>query len=441
MKLIYLVPLLLLLCRPASSQPLALVDGTVTNAATGAPLEGARVKLDSQGNSLVTSTDARGHFQFANLQPGQYTIAADLPGFLQPGESGTRTSVVATSLNLRRPIDGGPPVGPDGVPHATVNIPMTPAGAIFGKITEPGGAPCASCRVQLMRKVPLGTPPWSLLQSVNADDRGEYRISRMLAGEYYLGVDQLRGGVHVATFRPAYYPASLTPDGAKGISLATGQEFRADFGLLNLPGVRVAGEIVPPDSSKPLGAVTDLLLTLDASIIYLPVTSSATASPARFEFHDVVPGKYTLTALTRDNAAGSVLAAIQHVEITDGGLDGLQVALHPAADVPGTVIFGPGCVAVPVTIGIMELTPFTAPIGRFGNAATSAPDGTFILHGLRPGRIRVNPGFPRNFTGYPVDVTVSLNGHELPNDTLEYPLPPGASLRVGIKCNVDRRAR
>jgi TonB-dependent starch-binding outer membrane protein SusC len=62
----------LLLSRPATAQT-RIVTGTVTDASTGQPLEGARVSV--RGTALSTATSAAGQFTLGNVPMGSVTIA------------------------------------------------------------------------------------------------------------------------------------------------------------------------------------------------------------------------------------------------------------------------------------------------------------------------------------------------------------------------------
>ena len=57
----------------------ATLFGRITDAATGAPLEGARIELD--GGERAVSTDASGAFRFRALEPGRYTLRVTRLGY------------------------------------------------------------------------------------------------------------------------------------------------------------------------------------------------------------------------------------------------------------------------------------------------------------------------------------------------------------------------
>lgn len=57
------------------------VSGIVRDASTGEPLAGVTLQINSGAQSETTTTDAQGHFIVFTLQPGEYTVTADKPGY------------------------------------------------------------------------------------------------------------------------------------------------------------------------------------------------------------------------------------------------------------------------------------------------------------------------------------------------------------------------
>jgi uncharacterized surface anchored protein len=57
------------------------VSGVVRDAKTGEPLAGVTLQISSGSQSETTTTDAQGHFIVFTLQPGEYTVSADKPGY------------------------------------------------------------------------------------------------------------------------------------------------------------------------------------------------------------------------------------------------------------------------------------------------------------------------------------------------------------------------
>ena len=74
----------------ARAQTTGTLVGTVTDGATGKPVDGALVIATSpalQGEQTAV-TDARGHFTFTLLPPGRYRLAAQLQGYLPAERTG-----------------------------------------------------------------------------------------------------------------------------------------------------------------------------------------------------------------------------------------------------------------------------------------------------------------------------------------------------------------
>ena len=57
------------------------VSGIVRDAKTGEPLAGVSLRISSGAQSETTITDGQGHFIVFTLQPGEYTVTADKPGY------------------------------------------------------------------------------------------------------------------------------------------------------------------------------------------------------------------------------------------------------------------------------------------------------------------------------------------------------------------------
>jgi hypothetical protein len=57
------------------NSPRAIVEGDITNAVTGAPIAGARVKIAKPGcEPLYTRAGRSGHFRFDNVPPAAYFL-------------------------------------------------------------------------------------------------------------------------------------------------------------------------------------------------------------------------------------------------------------------------------------------------------------------------------------------------------------------------------
>jgi hypothetical protein len=57
------------------------ISGIVRDAKTGAPIAGVSLRITSGSQTVDTTTDASGHFVVFALQPDDYTLTAEKPGY------------------------------------------------------------------------------------------------------------------------------------------------------------------------------------------------------------------------------------------------------------------------------------------------------------------------------------------------------------------------
>jgi len=71
-------------------------SGTVTDALTDSPIEGATITA----NGYSTTTDADGHYSIANVPPDDYTVTASKPSYQSESTSATAVSGETTTVNI-----------------------------------------------------------------------------------------------------------------------------------------------------------------------------------------------------------------------------------------------------------------------------------------------------------------------------------------------------
>lgn len=422
----------------------AVLEGEVVNAVTGAPIARARVKLETgQDEPLYTRADELGRFVFGDLAPGSYKMFAESPGFLESGLSYANVT---------------PSPGADGTSRAHATIRLTAYAVITGKITDPYGVPVANCMVEILRKqavrpgakaspsrhlLPGGQTEITTRNQPTTNDKGEFRAARLEPGTYYVVTGPPRNsGALDSAYRNTYYPRALDLESAKPLELAAGQQVRADIQILRQSGVRVAGRLVkPPGEEISAGSRLNTTVVLEPEQAYL-LNPHRPFTHARddYEFSEVLPGKYTLMAVTRDAASDSsdvnqkpVFGAMKKVEIGDRDMAGLDVALQPLRDIAGVVTFPEGCAAVPLRIRAQGHRALS-----FGQVeAVSGADGKFLLSGVATGRftlyITTKEG---NFARVS---SIRLGDRDVLKDGFEMPYSGDDSLRVSVDCPQTRR--
>jgi hypothetical protein len=442
---------LLIASTPALARTAAatggIIEGTVVNSAIGAPIAGALVKLavsNSQSDPLFTKTDDQGHFSFANLPLGDYQLGARRPGFMITGDAAGRT---ASAYVMLRPWKQNPRSHPDvdldqttdgdGTLRVTAKVRMIPYAVIAGRVTDPSGLPMAGSNVQIYAG---GLPELANGQlrpagvTVQTNDLGEYRFAFLKPGTYYVMAGRSFSAFWDNSYHPTYFPAALTPESARPLELGAGQQEQADIKIVGQSGVRVAGRIeMPSTPEKPEGSyrTTSLMLAPRGSGAGSGYTPSTNSGTEQFEFRQVSPGDYQIMALTTEGSLlfqgpknKTLFGAIGEVTVGDHDVESVKIEMKPLPDIPGIVTFGEGC-----TPGAVRIMTFASgpSMGQTINA-TSGADGKFVVTGLSPGRFSVKVLFEQS------SPSVHLDGHDITNDSFDYPPASGAEMRINLTC-------
>jgi protocatechuate 3,4-dioxygenase beta subunit len=377
----------------------ATIEGTVLDAKTGAPVAKARVMLlRTSGRNrtrLATVSNSGGAFRIEDVPPGDYRLWAEKNryshssyGSKSPGRPGATVNVPAAG-NLKE-----------------MNIELTPAAVVTGRVTDADGEALANARVQTMsfryingeRQLSPAGP------SASTDDRGEYRIFGLPPGRYYLVATdrnqsrfrRIRGdSAPPGTTIPAvYYPGSTDPSQATPIQLQIGEERTGvDFQLSESPAATVTGRVTG-GSAESMGRVTVMLAPRNRN--FLPSAGWTAAQVDRrtgaFEIRGVLPGSYDLRAMVRGR---DQLFAREPVEVGSDDVEGITLQLLPGSTATGVVAFdaelaeGEDPSRLAVDLRARERW--------YGGDRARVKDGAIEFNNLAPGtyRLRVS-GMPRN---------------------------------------------
>jgi uncharacterized protein (DUF2141 family) len=179
-------------------------------------------------------------------------------------------------------------------------------------------------------------------RQVNTDDLGEYRMWNFQPGDYYIVAAGRSGGTAVVVgptppgglahegFDPVYFPSTKDRASATAITLAPGQEFRADLKIQMQPAYRVRGML---RNVAPYQPVTVELVRGAGEVSANRVVVNA--STGRFEVNDVVPGTYVLRAVQK--AGERELRGEQEIRVESANLDGVVLELMAGVTVSGVV--------------------------------------------------------------------------------------------------------
>jgi hypothetical protein len=202
-----------------------VIEVTVRNSLTRAPVPGARVRFIAYRtpppNAITEiAADENGRAVFQNLAFGNYSADAQQEGYVRVFALAVTPSLTLTEA--KRKIE--------------FEILLTPGGAVRGRVLGPDGNPLAKADVSLRAFTwtggRRGVSPLAAGQSAGVtDDRGEYSINGLPAGEYLLRVElrpQATGGLYSSAFdnlsRLTYYPGVPDVLTATKITVVAAQE-------------------------------------------------------------------------------------------------------------------------------------------------------------------------------------------------------------------------
>jgi len=234
---------------------------------------------------------------------------------------------------------------------------LAPASRVVGRVLDPLGAPAAGARVELRRAggALSGAESAATVAAAVADERGEFRIPGVAAGDYLLRADSDGCGASAGaplTLRGLQEDVAAELRLAPG-GLVTGRLRRASGGSLDLARVLLWEE--RPDAEAAPAA---------AEILRRGVPVAADGS---FALRGADGRRLVLLAAAPDSSTERAPVTGRPIELT----------LHPRMSVRGTVLAG----GLPAADAEVRLRP----PGGSGAVARTGPDGAFVFEDVEPG--------------------------------------------------------
>jgi hypothetical protein len=320
----------------------AAISGTVTDAATHAPIPGVMVYLGFQGRGAVGRlsrqiSDDRGRFVFTDLPAGNnFFVNASKPGYVD-GHYGTGAGGLV----------GGLMTLADGQWFSDAAIVMSRLASIGGTVLDEHGDPVVGAYVRALTQILVaGRPHVAAGPVTRTDDRGMYRIGELLPGTYFVQVPMVqqsfpagmtaaemagvanpadsrgaipdpppavdvggavrlvagafpmpRADVRGRTYAPVFFPGAPNLASATAIDLRSGDARGGlDLVLRPVPAVTIAGTIEGPAESLSGGIVRLLPEGEEELGLGSEVATATLGTDGRFTLVNVPPGSYTLIA-------------------------------------------------------------------------------------------------------------------------------------------------
>lgn len=377
--------------QPEYSGPRGSLSGIVSDSVTGMPLKKAQVRVSFAGPPSVVVTDGSGSFTFEQLPPGNYVVFANHPAY--PPSFNARQAPEQVTLA-------------PGEQKRGLTVTLVPGVSVSGRITEEDGDPLANCNVSLITRTQQQN--FQPMQMANTNANGEYTISNVAAGRYYMQArctapylqprafaapNAIPTGSQFA-YAPNFYPGTPTFSGAQKIKLTPGQQARGlDFRmslqsvttvLVHVKGLdeehsgRLFANLVPVDSPVPTHMGLGGMMQPRTGILRLP---------------NVPPGTYTL--LLNSNGQDRSVIARETIQVGDEPRE-ITIQIQPLCPLSGVIhkeAPPPNSNPVfqskqPNGNGMITLSQ----VDEQGNALSApvAEDGSFTLKSTIPGRYRVS---------------------------------------------------
>ena len=325
----------------------AALSGIVTKEPGSEPVRKAVIELiaesQADGANYTALTGADGSFQIEGIAPGHYHLFVERPGYLEVDKHRPRTEGRVLTLTA-------------GQELKDLAIHLQAAAVLAGRVTDEDGDPMPNAQVAVLRQTFVaGRSHWEQAGAERTNDLGEYRVSNLAAGSYYVSVTpppdfksliETTGNGSAAersdskngpapekpaptAYQTTYYPGTRERTQATPIQLRAGDEFPASFTLTPSPTLIIRGSVV----NLPPGATAALILQ---SKDFSPVLNGAEVrKDGSFEIRDVAPGVYTIQA-TVENASVP-MSARQTLQVTSANISGLRLTPQPGAAVRGRV--------------------------------------------------------------------------------------------------------
>jgi protocatechuate 3,4-dioxygenase beta subunit len=410
---------------------------------------GGTPSVAPQSRTVLTSAD--GTFSIDNVAPGRYRLYATRSNGYVPAEYGQRS-----------PTGTGVPVIVSSATNMTgISLVMTPTATISGRVLDEDGEPSGYAHVQALKATYRhGRRTLTVVQLVQADDRGVYRLFWLPPGEYYVAAKPLdlrrssemmripppsrfgtyeqqmrptvtainatrvlnNGEIAESQYVPIYHPGTREERLATAISVAAGQNIQGldiDVSDSLVPTRRLRGRAINGLTGQPVSRGSLQIIPREAPAILL--IPSGTISNGSFEIGGALPGANYLVA------EGDGLSGLLTFDAAESDLGNVTLTMWPPVQIAGQVRSSDPpangnessvrSVAVnlrrhPSINGLPELLPFmrrvdaqsggTALIGTSVTTTTAnasnvtSRDGTFTLYGLGPGDYAVDLTLPAN---------------------------------------------
>jgi len=385
------------------------VTGTVTDAATGAPLANVLVQSVyryNNGDFWLTDamTDAAGRYDIGGLAPGQIFLISrsfNAPGYVDEYWDNSPCVGPCSDSSVQVPAPS-PITIVSGVTVAGRDFALDPGGAISGRITSAAtGQPIPNMTVNINALV---NNTLRSMGSVFTNADGVYRMAGLATGTYFANT-----GVGNSGYMNELYDNILCPLGCN--NLQSGTEIPVtvrntsgdrDFQLDNTGGV-ITGTVTRATNGTPIPSVTVIAVTRIGTGLF--TRTATTNASGVYRLAGLTPGTYWLYTSNTSTWVNEIFndipcvgtgcnntaAAAVGTPIAVGR--GAMVSNQNFALVDGAFISGvvrDSVSLTPIAGQTVELSMQSGTGGTFVTSRQSGNDGYFSFGGLTAGAYFLN---------------------------------------------------
>lgn len=397
-----------IVCHPASAPGQAGTQKTpATGTISGRVTVGgkAAVNVSVAANSIEamnarlapakTVTDVEGRYRLTGLPPAQYQIIPLAPELTAADEAQEGSGFIFAPASKSVTLAAGEEV-------ENIDLKLVRGGVITGRVTDGNGKPVVEEFITLLPVDEKGTQSRNLQMPFRSDyystdDRGIYRIYGLPPGRYKVSAGmEPGGGTNYARsfYSRMFYPDTPDQNKAGVVELAEGGEATGidiQVGALEKT-YSASGRVVDAETGQPIAGVrlSYFINPKNPGGGYSPMyVDNSTSSRGSFQIAGLSPGNYGVS-VSSEYSGGDYYSDIVYFEVFDKDVTGVEVRATHGLTLSGLVVAegdAQGGVAPKLErMRIFAWAQGNDPQARNGGTSAVAPDGSFRIGGLRPGR-------------------------------------------------------
>jgi hypothetical protein len=395
---------------PPLSEGTSAISGRVIDAATGAAIAGARVRLTTmtrrsdeeiaasndrsqfalrpRAQQAEATTDQAGRYEFSGIAAGDYLVGAQSRGYVSLfyGLPRWPSERVMVPVQLEA-----------GQRLTRIDLALRPGATLRGRVVDENGRPVRDALVITVTSEDAGLRLNPVLVAPTpTDDDGRYTIEGVAEGQFLVQAvprpDPNNPGAGSQDYLLTYYPSTADPRDALGIDVkGTAVTSGIDIIVRRKPIYSISGTVLTA-GGEILESTEVVLESIPAGLRYH--IGGPTLGGGAFAFGRLKPGRYILWA--RSPTADGFEATAVSLMLSDS-LTEVPLLLVPTGTIKGRVQGERGAPIAGSLAVVATLTDGAEEASAADEAAVAA-DGTFTIDRLFGQRNLQVSGLPDDWT-------------------------------------------